>query len=147
MLQHIRKSCKKILGRFDKSQSKLSFEAKREGQVGVGVGEGSCGNLVIAKYNAQKIRLAISKMIIVDELPFKFVEGDGFQEFMKTVEPRFLIPSRYTIMRDCVKIFMSEKEKLRAMFSTTGAHVCLTTNCWTSVQNLNYMCVTAHWVG
>jgi hypothetical protein len=33
---------------------------------------------VIAKYNAQKIRLAISKMIIVDELPFKFVEGDGF---------------------------------------------------------------------
>jgi hypothetical protein len=75
------------------------------------------------------------------------VEGDGFQEFMKTVEPRFLIPSRYTIMRDCVKIFMSEKEKLRAMFSTTGARVCLTTNCWTSVQNLNYMCVTAHWVG
>jgi hypothetical protein len=78
MLQHIRKSCKKKFGRFDKSQSKLSFEAKREGQVGVGGGGGSCGNLVIAKYNAQKIRLAISKMIIVDELPFKFVEGDGF---------------------------------------------------------------------
>jgi hypothetical protein len=65
---------------------------------------------------------------------------------MKTVEPRFLIPSRYSIMRDCVKLFMSKNEKLRAVFLTTGARVCLTTDCWTSVQNLNYMCVTAHWV-
>jgi hypothetical protein len=85
-------------------------------------------------------------MIIVNELSFRFVEGGGFQEFMKTVEPRFLIPSRYTVMMDCVKLFMPENEKLRAMFLTTGARVCLTTDCWTSVQNLNYMCVTAHWI-
>jgi len=52
MLQHIRRSCKKFPGRFDKSQSKLSFKAKREGQVGVGGGEGSCANLVIVNYNA-----------------------------------------------------------------------------------------------
>lgn len=76
MLQHIQKSCKKYPGRFDKTQSKLSFEVKREGQVGGN--EGSCGNLVIAKYNASKVRDAISKMIIVDELPFRFVEGEGF---------------------------------------------------------------------
>jgi len=144
ILQHIRKSCKKFPSRFDKSQSKLSFEAKREGKVGVGGGEGSCGNLVITKYNASKIKLAISKMIIVDELPFKFVEGDGFQEFMKTIEPRFLIPSRYTIMRDCIKLFMSKKENFKTIFLTTGARICLTTDCWTSVHNLNYMCVTAH---
>jgi hypothetical protein len=31
MLQHIKKNCKKKYhGRFDKTQSKLSFEAKRE---------------------------------------------------------------------------------------------------------------------
>jgi len=65
MLQHIKRSCKKNSGRIDKSQSKLNFEVKREGQVGVGMGEGSCGNLVIAKYNASKIRVAISKMIYI----------------------------------------------------------------------------------
>jgi hypothetical protein len=54
----------------------LSFEAKREGQVGRY--EGSCGNLVIAKYNASKVRDAISKTIIVDQLTFRFVEGEGF---------------------------------------------------------------------
>jgi hypothetical protein len=73
------------------------------------VGEGSCGNLVIAKYNASKINAAISKMIIVEELPFRFVEGEGFKDFMKTIEPRFSIPSHFTMMRDCVRLFMSEK--------------------------------------
>jgi hypothetical protein len=76
MLQHIKKSCKKYPGRFDKTQSKLTFEVKREWQV-EGY-EGSCGNLVIAKYNASKVRDAISKTIIVDELSFRFVEGEGF---------------------------------------------------------------------
>jgi hypothetical protein len=75
MQQHIKKSCKKYLGRFNKTQLKLSFEAKKEGQVG-GY-EGSCGNLVIAKYNTSKVRDGIYKMIIVDELPFRFVEGDS----------------------------------------------------------------------
>jgi hypothetical protein len=107
MLQHITKSCKKYPSRFDKTQSKLSFEAKRERQAAVG--EGSSGDLVIAKFNASKIRAAISKMIIMDELPFRFVESEGFQDFMKMVEPRFSIPSRFTMMRDCFKLFMSEK--------------------------------------
>ena len=62
------------------------------------------------------------------------------------VEPRFLIPSRYTMINDCVKLFMSENENLRAMFMTTSAQVCLTTNTWTSVQNLNFMVITSHFI-
>jgi hypothetical protein len=85
-------------------------------------------------------------MVIVDELPFKFVESEGFHDFMKTIESRFKISSCYNVMKDCMKIFISEKEKLRAMFLTTGARVCLTIDTWTSVQNLNYMCVTCHFI-
>jgi hypothetical protein len=69
----------KYPGRFskdDKSQSKLSFEVKREGQMAVG--NRSVGNLVITKYNAMKIREAIAKMITKNELPFRFVEGERF---------------------------------------------------------------------
>jgi hypothetical protein len=110
------------------------------------VGEGSIGNLVITKYNAEKIKASISKMIIVDELPFRFVDGEGFQEFMNMVEPRFKIPSRVTVMKDCVSLYMAEKEKLRAMFMKSNARVCLTTDTWTSVQNLNYMCITANFI-
>jgi hypothetical protein len=38
----------------------LSFDAKKEGQAE----EGSVSNLVIAKYNVNKIRVALDKMII-----------------------------------------------------------------------------------
>ncbi|XP_059431483.1 zinc finger BED domain-containing protein RICESLEEPER 2-like [Corylus avellana] len=126
MLGHLRNTCKKYPDRFDKddkSQSKLSFEGKREGQMAVG--EGSVGKLVITKYNAAKIREAIAQMIIKDELPFSFVEGEGFWDFMNIVEPRFSIYSRNTVMKDCVKLFLSEKEKFRAMFMTTGVRILL----------------------
>jgi hypothetical protein len=65
---------------------------------------------------------------------------------MKTIELRFQILSRYTMMKDCVKLFMSENEKLRAMFMMTGARVCLTTDAWTLVQKLNYMELTSHFI-
>jgi hypothetical protein len=42
------------------------------------VGDGCVGNMVIAKYNVTKIRLTIAKMIIKAELPFRFVETEGF---------------------------------------------------------------------
>jgi hypothetical protein len=85
-------------------------------------------------------------MVIVGELPFKFMEGERFHDFMKTVQSRFKIHSCYTVMKDCMKIFISEKEKLRAMFLITDDRVCLTTDTWTSVQNLNYICVTCHFI-
>jgi len=85
-------------------------------------------------------------MIVVDELPFRIVKGEGFQDFMKTIEPRFSIPSRFTVIRDCFKLFMFEKEKLRGMFLTSGVQVCLTIDCWISIQNLNYTHITAHFI-
>ena len=69
---------------------KLSFQAKREGESGLNV-------LVVANYSEEGIRLALARMIIINELPFIFVERQGFQEFMKIVEPRFPIPHRTTI--------------------------------------------------
>lgn len=55
-------------------------------------------------------------MIIVDELPFRFVEGEEFRYFMSVVQPRFPIPSRISAARDCWDIFTEEKHKLRSMF-------------------------------
>ena len=60
--------------------------------------------------------MALAMMIIIDELPFKFVERQGFQEFMEIVEPRFPIPHRTTITRACMKIYSSEVDILRRAF-------------------------------
>ena len=90
------------------------------------------------------IRLALAMMIIIDELPFKFVEWQGFQEFMKIIEPWFPIPHRTTIARACVKIYSNEVDILRRAF--VGQRVCVTTDTWTPIQNLNYMFVIAHFI-
>jgi hypothetical protein len=49
-----------------------------------------------------------------------------------------------TVSRDCLKLF--EEEKIKLMKVLKNQHVCLTTDTWTSIQNLNYMCLTAHWI-
>ena len=92
MRAHILK-CKKIPGVIDTNQTTLSFQAKQTGGV-----EGEFSNeLVVAKFSIERIRMALVRMIIVDELPFRFVEHDGFIYFMGVVEPRFPVPSRLTI--------------------------------------------------
>ena len=39
-----------------------------------------------------------------------------------------------------------EKEKLKYMFVSSSQRVCLTTDTWTSIQNLTYMSLTAHFI-
>jgi hypothetical protein len=83
-------------------------------------------------------------MVIVDEMPFNVVEGEGFREYSKTLEPRFELPSRFTVARDCMKIYLEEKTRLKKILN--GHRICLTTGTWTSNQNLNYISLTGHWV-
>jgi hypothetical protein len=138
MLYHVGNCAqyKSLKVRQDKSQTKFTFKAKS--------GEGNA--LMIAKYDEKKIRNALTEMIIEDELPFLFVDGNGFKKFMRVVEPCFHLPSRYTTMKDCMKMYLRGKSELKHMFMTTNQRVCLTTDTWTFIQNLNYMCVTAHFI-
>ena len=108
MLQHI-KVCKKWHFPYDHKQKTLSFQAKSEGESGSNV-------LVVANYSEERIRLALARMIVIDELSFKFVEHQGFQEFMEIVEPWFPIPHCTTIARACMKIYSSHVDILRRAF-------------------------------
>uniref|UniRef100_A0A0A9FJH0 BED-type domain-containing protein n=1 Tax=Arundo donax TaxID=35708 RepID=A0A0A9FJH0_ARUDO len=95
-------------------------------------------------FNIEDFRTALAKMIILDEMPFRVVEGEGFKCYSKTLEPRFDLPSRTTVARDCLKIYIEEKARLKK--SMKGHRICLTTDTWVSIQNLSYMSLTAHWV-
>jgi hypothetical protein len=83
-------------------------------------------------------------MVIVDEMPFKTVEGVGFKRYSKVLQPKFELPSRITVARDCWQRYIEEKPKLKKVLAKQ--RICLTTDTWTSNQNLNYMCLTAHWI-
>ncbi|XP_031103227.1 zinc finger BED domain-containing protein RICESLEEPER 2-like [Ipomoea triloba] len=104
------------------------------------------GVLTTWVFNQDAIRRALAEMILIDELPFRFVEGQGFRKFILVACPRFKIPSRWTISRDIYQIFSDERVNLNKLFRTSCQRVSITTDTWTSVKRINYMCITAHFI-
>ena len=95
---------------IDKKQKTISFDTKKEVRDGDGA---KIGNLKVVKYDPESIRQALTTMIIRDEFPFRVVEGEGFKDYSLLLEPRFVIPSRITVWRDCMKLFMENKKLLK----------------------------------
>ncbi|XP_053575545.1 zinc finger BED domain-containing protein 6-like [Bombina bombina] len=96
----------------------------------------------------RQINFKVAKMLAIDMLPFKFVEGQGFRELMQSVVPRWQIPSRHYFSRKGVpeihKIVLQNVGKQLEMSECNKVHI--TTDMWTSPQGADYMTVTAHWV-
>ncbi|CAM8898360.1 unnamed protein product [Rhodiola kirilowii] len=97
-------------------------------------------------FNQEAVRKAVAHMIITDELPFRFVERAGFQHFMSVACPLLSIPSRRTVGRDCYMLYDEEKLKLKAFLNKSAQRVCLTTDTWTSIQRIDYLCLTVHFI-
>ncbi|KAH9762891.1 BED-type domain-containing protein [Citrus sinensis] len=61
-------------------------------------GEGNASNMVLAKgWSQDACRRAVTKMIIMGELPLSFVDNKGFRHFCSVAIPQFVMPSRRTI--------------------------------------------------
>ncbi|CAL9019859.1 unnamed protein product [Prunus brigantina] len=104
------------------------------------------GSIMSWSFSKERSRLACTRMIIRDELPFSHVENVGFRDFMQEVQPKFDPPSRRTIARDVWNLFQLEKGKLKSVLSHPSHKVSITTDTWTSLQKINYMVVTAHFI-
>ncbi|XP_060672818.1 zinc finger BED domain-containing protein RICESLEEPER 2-like [Ziziphus jujuba] len=138
LLNHLNHHCKKYIYRVqDKKQKILTFGAQNES-------DGS--NLFAVGFNKEACRLACAKMIILDKLPFSFVEGHGFRMFFNVACPKFDPPSRRTIVKDIYALYLDEKLQLKNTFSLNCQRISLTTDTWTSIQNINYMSLTAHYI-
>ena len=118
------------------NQAKISFQASK----GDGV---SIQNWT---YDKDLCNELYTKMIIVDELPFKFGDNMGFQDFMKGVCPMFRIPSRFKVARDCFSMYVSRRDALISALCDPTQRICLTTDTWTFNQKINYMCLTGHFI-
>ncbi|KAL4302000.1 hypothetical protein GQ457_10G011150 [Hibiscus cannabinus] len=124
----------------DIKQSELSF---------ANVGDGPESEKTIFstwRFDRDAIKKALIHMIVVDELPFRIVEGEGFKQFLSIACPRFHLPSRFIVRRDCLDLFNSMKKSLKNSFEQGTGRMCLTTDTWTSLQRVSYMVLTAHWI-
>uniref|UniRef100_A0A2N9FA16 BED-type domain-containing protein n=1 Tax=Fagus sylvatica TaxID=28930 RepID=A0A2N9FA16_FAGSY len=89
-------NCAKNPNRELRGQKTLSFEPKKEGEEGF--------DLVATTFTIEAGRKALAEMIILDELPFMFVENYGFRRFVKVLQPKFkIISSRKTIAKEVVR--------------------------------------------
>ncbi|KAK2653165.1 hypothetical protein Ddye_013021 [Dipteronia dyeriana] len=136
--KHITSRCKKY--RSPNNDPRQTFRSKQPNL------EGSSSTLATSRYNAEECRHALVEMLILDELPLRFVENQGFRKFFFAMNPRFDVPSRRTIVRDLYQLYVEERIKLKNYFKSSQVRVCLTRDTWTSIQNINYMVVTSHFI-
>ncbi|KAK9273474.1 hypothetical protein L1049_018284 [Liquidambar formosana] len=141
MLKHIAR-CAKYPYNEDKKQKLLSFKSVGHLQ------DSDCHSSSLSnwKFDQELCRQALTKMIIVDELPFKFVEREGFKNFVSVLQPRFQLLSRSTVATDCLNLYKNEKVKLKNVLKNCVQRISLTTDLWTSLQNISYMCLTGHFI-
>ncbi|KAL5824460.1 hypothetical protein ACOSQ3_020523 [Xanthoceras sorbifolium] len=102
-------------------QTQISSFATKEGS-------GSESSIGLGCFNKEETRKALAKMLIVDELSFRFVEKQGFQEFFRARMLLFDIPSRRIIVRDIMQLYLDEKAYLIKLFRKSKVRVCLTTD-------------------
>ncbi|CAM8968887.1 unnamed protein product [Rhodiola kirilowii] len=102
------------------------------------------GALVPHVFNQKKCELLTVEFVIRDEKPFRAVEGVGFVNLLHGLQPRFKIPDRKKVARGVWDLYLLEKGKIKSVIC--DKRVSITTDTWTSIQNINYMVITAHFV-
>ena len=74
-------------------------------------GEGdSNSSLMTTSFIKENCRTMLASMVILDELSFIFVGSEGFHQFCRALNPKFVIPSRVTVANDCFLMYMWKKK-------------------------------------
>ena len=89
---------------------------------------------------------ALSRCIIMHDLPFSYAEYEGVWVVNRVLNPDFKLISRNTAKADCWDVFLSEKTMLNSILANISGRICLTSDVWTAVTTQGYMTVTAHYV-
>ncbi|XP_031120343.1 zinc finger BED domain-containing protein RICESLEEPER 2-like [Ipomoea triloba] len=65
------------------------------------------------KFDNEVARKGLAHMIVIDELPFCFVEKDGFRTYIDLITPpRYQLPSRRTATKDIFELYIELRYKL-----------------------------------
>ncbi|KAI5337951.1 hypothetical protein L3X38_017222 [Prunus dulcis] len=105
MWKHLNKKCLHYpYMHKDKNTRTLAFDASK-------------GNALVSRnFNKDDCLDACIRMVVGDELPFSFVEGEGFRESCSVACPQFNPPSRRTLGRRFLEMYTQMKEKLKLTF-------------------------------
>ncbi|KAL6602693.1 hypothetical protein ACP70R_043054 [Stipagrostis hirtigluma subsp. patula] len=80
------------------------------------------------------------------EIPFLQWEDPYCQPWVHSMQPSFDVKGRQTMRNDCFNKYAQMKQELQAELHNLDSRICITSDMWTSSQNLGYMAVTAHYI-
>ena len=91
-------------------------------------------------------RRATVKMIVLDELPFYIVENSGFKHFCSVAALKYLLPSRRTIIKHTLYMYVEEKAKVESLLVGNKQRASLTTDIWTFITTVSFIVIRAHFI-
>ena len=96
--------------------------------------------------NSKEIDFLLLKALIKNYLPFQIVENSDFQQFVRKLNSGYKMPCRKTVSNVLLsQLYSATKERVREELRSASS-VTITTDCWTSITNENYLSVTAHYL-
>lgn len=88
----------------------------------------------------------ILKFIVKDYHPFAIVEKDEIKNIVKSILPKYILPTRKTISSNLLlKIFYVTEDKVLLQLHTAADPICLSKNGWISMSNTNFRALAAHY--
>ncbi|XP_028654663.2 E3 SUMO-protein ligase ZBED1-like [Erpetoichthys calabaricus] len=105
-----------------------------------------CCKLPTNSERAKKITQSIACFISKDLRPYSVVENEGFRYMLKTVEPRYAIPSRRLFAEKAIPLLYEETKKKVAEALKKATRVALICDAWTSRAVQSYVTFTAHYI-
>lgn len=103
-------------------------------------------NLGSSKFDQERSRSDLARMIIFHGYPLGMVDHVGFQVFVKNLQPLFEVVPNNDVQLSCMEIYRKEKQKVFEMISKFHGRINLSVEMWSSPENDEYLCLTAHYI-
>ncbi|XP_017423437.1 zinc finger BED domain-containing protein RICESLEEPER 2-like [Vigna angularis] len=104
------------------------------------------GKLRSREIDQKVVNDLISMVIIQHGLPYNFFEYKWIKELLLYLNPEVRVPSRNTVVSNISKKFHEHKERVKLAMCKSHSRICLTSDCWTSINQEGFICLTAHFV-
>ena len=93
--------------------------------------------------NSQETRIdLLSRLIIMENLPFKFVESLYFKNFAAALDSSFHMPCYKTLKKTISKTFLNERENIKSALNCNLSEISVTVDGWTSANNEPFYGIT-----